>query len=260
MVMQDDPSTTVDPRIVYRVGRVAFFLAAFAIGLSSAQHLLFLLAPPRGGGFLRALLTSPTWHWLVVCPSTFAGFFAAFLLLGRWRDSAWLNRSILFLLIELYLLVYWFIDNRLIFGLPPIMPRRRFDMAGELTMRSIGFVLMMTVASLAFDVLRRLDKPESEGLLRATRSVCGVGLSLLAILALRLHDRMQGWPPRFHAIRFRDTESMHLFMGVMLARPVAGFFVFILCVRACAECSRELARVQRSMIDGDPFRSRSERA
>ena len=259
MVMPDDAVSTGDPRIVYRVGRVAFFLAAVAVALGSMQHALAILALHPSNTFLREIMSSPFWNWLVICPITFGGFFAAFLLLGCWRDAAWINRSILFALIQTYLLVYWCMDNHELLGLPPIVPRR-FDMGGQLTMRTIGFVLMMTVGSMAFDVLHRLGRTDSEGVLRATRSVCGIGLSLLAILALRLYDHDQPWPPRFHGLRFRDPDSIHLFLGAMFARPVAGLFVCILCARACVACSRELARVQKAMIDDDPFQSRSERA
>lgn len=258
MVMLDDVVSTGDPRIVYRVGRVAFFLAAVAVALGSTQHALAILALHPGNGFLREIMSSPLWSWLVGCPITFGGFFAAFLLLGRWRVPAWISRSILYAMIQTYLLVYWCMDNHELFGLPPLV-QKRFDMGGQLSMRTIGFVLMMTLGSMAFDVLNRHGRSGSEGLLRATRSVCGIGLTFLAILAIRLYDYGQPWPPRFHGLGFRDPDSIHLFMGAMFARPVVGLFVCILCARASAACSRELARVQKAMIDDDPFRSRSER-
>lgn len=257
--MLDDAVSTADPRIVYRVGRVAFFLAAVAVGLSSMQHALVILTHHPSNAFLLVIMSSAAWGWLVLCPITFGGFFAAFLLLGRWRDAKWISRSILFALIQTYLLVYWCMDNHELLGLPLLFPRR-FDMGGLLSMRAIGFVLMLTLGSMAFDVLQRHGRTDSEGLLRATRSVCGIGLSLLTILAFRLYDRGHPWPPRFQGFRFGDPESIHLFMGAIFARPIAGLFVCILCARACATCSRELARMQRAMIDDDPFQSRSDRA
>jgi len=256
MMPLEEPGATIDPRIAYRVGRVAFFLAAVAMALSAVSHLCVIATILSRGGPIRWLIRSPAWDWMVITPATFAGFFASFLLLGRGRESSWVRRSILFALIEAYLVAYWCLDHRELFGQPPMM--RRLDMTREVALGSLRFVAILTLGSLAFDMLRRLGRGELEGQLRMARGASGLGLMLLSMLALRLYDRGQAWPPRFAPIG--DIDSLNLFIGLMMARCAAGAFVGALCARACAACSRELDRIQRAMIEDDPFRSPSERS
>lgn len=257
MVMPDDDSSTVDPRIVYRAGRIAFFLAALFAAGGSVNHVLFLIASIDIHGPLPGIMRAAAWNWYVVTPLTFVGFFAGFLLLGRWREPSWLHASILFALVQTYFLAYWCIDNRDFFGWPGVPLANRGDMARLLTARALGFMAMITLGAMAFAVLPQQEKPGSEGLLNAARASCGIGFSLLVILGMRLYDPFPPWPPHFRWIA--DRETFQIFLAAMLARPVSGIFVCILCARASGACSRELDRVQKAMIEDDPFRSRSER-
>ena len=227
MMMSEDSPRTTDPRIVYRAGRVAFALACLWLALSSASYVCYILTIHPQTGPLRELLSSPAWDWMVTTPATFSGFFAAFLLLGRWRDSAWLTRSTLFVLIQTYLIVYWCMDHRTLFGQPAVPPNLRADMTRMIMVRTLGFVALFNLATMAFEVLKRHGRVEEEGLYRSARVTCTIGLGFLALLAMRLYDHRRPWPPRFHFIR--DLETFNISVAALIARPIAGALVLLLC-------------------------------
>jgi hypothetical protein len=257
MMMTDDSPRTADPRIVYRVGRLAFALAVVWLALSSTSYVCYILTIHPQAGPLGALMMSPAWDWMVSTPATFCGFFAGFFLLGRWRDSAWMMRSILFALIQTYLIVYWCIDHPQVFHRPPVQPDPRGLMTRMIVVRTLGFAALFNLATMAHDVLKRHGRTQYEGRFRAAAVACCVGLALLGLMAYSLYDHRQPWPPRFH--RIRDIQTFNIWMASMLARPVAGILVLFLCTRACVVCSQELKRVQDAMIEDDPFKASWER-
>jgi len=245
-----------DTRPIFRVGRVAFGMLAAAVALSSATYMLHVVAIFTGSWNLIQFLESPIWEWVIGATSTFLAFFGAMLLMGRGRDREWQMRAILATLLYGYFLTYWFLDHAKAMGFNGFPEPDRRDDIRFLAGRILGLVAILSVGSLANDEASRLGCREAPGLFRAVRGAFGVGLMLWVLYSFRRIDWEHPWPPRFLPIR--DLETLLIYLGLLLARGMAGAFAVVLCGHACAYCSRELARVEIAIRDGDPFRSRSE--
>lgn len=250
----EEPAT--DPRVVYRVGRVAFGMMAVAVGLSSLTYILHVIAALTWNWPLMRVMESPAWDWGVGTPSTIMAFFGAMLMLGRQRDRAWQVRAFLITLIYGYFLAYWFLDHAKMIGFEGFPEPNRRDDFRLLIGRLIGLIGIFNLATLAAEQSASLGVREAPALLKSTRAAWSVGLTLWILFAIRQFDWENPWPPRCFPIRNFETFAMYL--GLIMARGVAGVFTVVLCCHACVACSRELDRVQSTMRDSDPFRSKSE--
>jgi hypothetical protein len=202
-----------------------------------------------GNQRLFNLLNSTAWRYGVGLPSTVASFLGSILMVGRGRGRIWHRRAVLLVLLQAFLLWFWFETNAELFGGNPPDPRQMHELRWVLY-RFVGFVGVLTLAQLAFEFDSTVRVPDAESLFRGAQGAIFGGLWIWLIVTLRRFHWMGPWPPRPVPLRI---DVLFLMLAAYLARAVAGALTALLCVQACLASSEALREVELQQNQDDPF-------
>ncbi len=248
------PEALPNPTRRYGICRLAFRLGAIAVGLQSADILirigsLFVLvfgqamAAANAHGqpaFLKQnlrllmVLQDSRWGLFIGTPISLSAAIAAYLLIGRWRDSGWNRRVVLLALMNTFDVYLWAAQNarHLEWAIPAI----HNSWVGYCVSVLQWFELML-FGSLAADVAIHLGRAEAEKKEQKSRSFAMVGLAIWSLVLL-IGTRLR--PGALPAFRLPVREAYFLALMSEVTLALTAFQVMILCLLASRDCSQIL--------------------
>jgi hypothetical protein len=232
-----------DPRPRYRVCRIAFGLAALAVGMQAALGLLGLYAELGRDLRLRGLLLDPVLSLAVGTPLTWGAVLASLLLIGRFPSPRWNRRAGLLTAMNAFGLLLWASHHAEILRLGKALAFFEDDWVSDGVLVLQWFELILW-ATLAEDLGRHLSRGPNADSARGARATALIGLIVWGLEFSSYSAVRLGWIRRVNLRVIAEIQLLQLIARLLLA--AAAFRVTILCIHTSRETRRLLTELDRA--------------
>lgn len=244
-----------DRRGELRWMRLAFGLAAFALGLQAADLALHLYTQFFGDEQLFGLMRRPQFVWLVGTPITWGAALSSYLLIGRYPEPRWNRRAALLALMNTFDVLLWCAEHAHEWNMTGAFQALRDDWF-RLAASVLQWCELLLFAGLASEFVRRQGSRDGVPLLAGVRATAMLGVLMWGCSFVLATSLRFGWIQRID--RRVIAELMLMQIGSLALLMLTAFQVTVLCALTARLCGKRLAELKGSEWGDDLLKPQDE--